>query len=59
MRMHDNPDAPDLHDRFFRLSSGLNTFTNMLKVTLPRDAFSKFYGKNGTYEAVITVGMMN
>lgn len=58
-RMHDNPDAPDLHDRFFRQSSGLNTFTNMLKVTLPRDAFSKFYGKNGTYEAVITVGMMN
>lgn len=57
--MHDNPDAPDLHDRFSKLSSGLNIETNMLKVTLPRDAFSSFYGKNGTYEAVFTVGLMH
>lgn len=56
--MHDNPDAPDLHDRFFKQSSGLNSLTNMLKVTLPRGAFSNLYGKNGTYEAVITVGLM-
>lgn len=57
--MHDNPDAPELHDRFFKLSSGLNSSTNMLKVTLPRDTFSSFYGKNGTYEAVITVGLIH
>lgn len=56
--MHDNPDAPGLHDRFFMLSSGLNTSTNMLKTTLPKNAFSKAYGKKGTYEAVITVGLM-
>lgn len=55
--MHDNPDAPDLHDRFFKLSSGLDSMVNMLKTTLPRDAFSNSYGKNGTYEAVITVGL--
>lgn len=58
-KMHDNPDAPDLHDRFVKQSSGLNSVTNMLKVTLPKDAFSALYGKNGTYEAVITVGMIN
>ena len=57
--MHDNPDTPDLHDRFFKLSSGLNSLTNMLKVALPKDAFSSFYGKNGTYEAVFTVGLIN
>ena len=57
--MHDNPDAPALHDRFFMLSSGLNSSTNMLKVALPRDVFSSSYGKNGTYEAVFTVGLMH
>lgn len=56
--MHDNPDAPGRHDRFFMLSSGLNTSTNMLKTTLPKNAFSRAYGKKGTYEAVITVGLM-
>ncbi len=57
--MHDNPDAHDLHDRFSMLSSGLNSETNMLKVALPREAFSSAYGKNGTYEAVITVGLIH
>ena len=57
--MHNNPNAPDLHDRFFMLSSGLNTDTNMLKVSLPRETFSNAYGKNGTYEAVITVGLIH
>lgn len=57
--MHDNPDAPDLHDRFFKLGSGLDKEVNMLKTTLPKEAFSSSYGKNGTYEAVITVGLMH
>lgn len=57
--MHDSPDVPGLHDRFFMLSSGLNTSTNTLKTTLPKDAFSSAYGKNGTYEAVITVGLIH
>lgn len=57
--MHNNPNAPDLHDRFFMLSSGLNSETNMLKVALPREAFSSAYGKNGTYEAVFTVGLIH
>lgn len=57
--MHNNPNAPDLHDRFFMLSSGLNSDTNMLKVTLPKETFSSAYGKNGTYEAVFTVGLIH
>lgn len=57
--MHDNPDAPDLHDRFIKLGSGLDDLVNMLKTTLPKEAFSRSYGKNGTYEAVITVGLMH
>lgn len=57
--MHDNPDAPGLHDRFFKLGSGLDQEVNMLKTTLPKETFSKAYGKNGTYEAVITVGLIH
>ena len=56
--MHDNPDAPDVHDRFFMISSGLDDKVNMTMATLPRHAFSKRHGKNGTYEAVITVGLV-
>lgn len=58
-QMHDNPDAPDLHDRFFQMSSGLDDIVKMIKTTLPREAFSKLYGKNGTYEAIITVGLIH
>lgn len=57
--MHDNPDAPGLHDRFFKLGSGLDQEVNMLKTTLPKEVFSNAYGKNGTYEAVITVGLIH
>lgn len=57
--MHDNPDAPDVHGRFFMISSGLDDKVNMTMATLPRHAFSKRYGKNGTYEAVITVGLVH
>ncbi|MFZ2301917.1 MAG: hypothetical protein WAW10_08620 [Gallionella sp.] len=57
--MHDNPDAPDVHDRFFMISSGLDDKVNMTMATLPRHAFSKRHSKNGTYEAVITVGLVH
>lgn len=56
-RMHDNPDAPDVHDRFFLISSGLDDIVKTAKATLPKHAFSNRYGKNGTYEAIITVGL--
>ena len=58
-RMHDNPDAPDVHDRFFMLSSGLDDKVMTTLTTLPKHAFSNRYGKNGTYEAIITVGLIH
>ena len=58
-QMHDNPEAPDQHDRFFVISSGLDDIVKMIKATLPREAFSNLYGKNGTYEAIITVGLIH
>lgn len=58
-RMQDNPDAPDMHDRFFKISSGLDDVIEMAMATLPVHAFSNRYGKNGTYEAVITVGLIH
>lgn len=57
--MHDNPDAPDERDRFFMLNSGLDDKVNMAMATLPKHAFSNRNGKKGTYEAVITVGLIN
>ena len=57
--MRDNSDAPGQHDRFFKLGSGLDETVNMIKTSLPRDAFSNLYGKNGTCEAVITVGLIS
>ena len=58
-RMYDNPDAPDVHDRYFMISSGLDDIVKMAMTTLPRHAFSNRYGKNGTYEAIITVGLIH
>lgn len=54
---HDNPDAPGMRDRFFMINSGLDDKVNMAMATLPRYAFSNRNGKNGTYEAIITVGL--
>lgn len=56
-RMHDNPEAPDMHDRFFMISSGLDDKINMAMTTLPKQAFSNRHGKNRTYEAIITIGL--
>ncbi|MDP1997564.1 MAG: hypothetical protein Q8J90_10235 [Gallionella sp.] len=58
-RMHDNPDDPDVHDRFYRLSSGVDDIVMTTKAVLPKHAFSNRYGKNGTFEAVITVGLIH
>jgi len=57
--MHDNPDEPGVHDRFFLISSGLDDIVEMAMATLPKYAFSNRYGKNGTYEAIITVGLIH
>lgn len=53
-RMYDNPDAPDVHDRFCLIDSGVS-HTGDIITSLPKQVFSNHYGKNGTYEAVITV----
>lgn len=58
-RMYDNPDAPDVHDKFFMISTGLDDVIEMAMATLPVHAFSSRYGKNGTYEAIITVGLIH
>lgn len=58
-QLHDNPDAPDVHDRFVMLDSGLDDVLEMAMTTLPKYAFSNRYGKNGTYEAIITVGLIH
>ena len=57
--MYDNPDAPGVHGRFFMLSSALDDKVNMAMTTLPKHAFSNRNGKKGTYEAIITVGLIN
>ncbi len=58
-QLHDNPDAPDVHDRFVMIDSGLDDVLEMTMATLPKYAFSNRYGKNGTYEAIITVGLVH
>ncbi len=57
--MYDNPDEPDMHNRFFMISSALDDKVNMAITTLPKHAFSNRNGKKGTYEAIITVGLIN
>ena len=56
--MHDYPDASNKHDRFFMIASGVDEIIKTVSATLPKHAFSKRYGKNGTYEAIITVGLV-
>ncbi len=59
VQMLGNPSAPDVQDRFFKLDSGLRARTKTVRVKLPKDAFSNRYGKNGTYEAIVTVGLIH
>lgn len=56
-RMYDNPDTPDVHDRFCLIESGVG-HTGVIFTSLPKQVFSNHYGKNGTYEAIITVGLI-
>lgn len=53
-RMYDNPDTPDVHDRFCVIDSGVG-HTGAIIAWLPKEVFSNHYGKNGTYEAIITI----
>jgi ferredoxin-fold anticodon binding domain-containing protein len=53
-RMYDNPDEPDVHDRFCVINSGVSHM-GVVFTSLPQQVFSSHYGKNGTYEAIITV----
>lgn len=53
-RMYDNPDEPDVHDRFCIIDSGVSHL-GVIFTSLPQQVFSNHYGQNGTYEAIITV----
>ncbi len=53
-RMYDNPDTPDVHDKFCLIDSGVS-HTGAIITSLPKEVFSNHYGKNGTYEAIITI----
>lgn len=57
VQMHGTPDVPDLHDKLFKINSGVDDILKKVKATLPRHAFSNLYSKNGTYEATFTVGL--
>jgi len=56
--MQDNSGASDEHGRFVMLYSGLDGVLMTARTTLPKHAFSNLYGKKGTYEAVMTVGLI-
>lgn len=58
-QIHEMPDAPKDNDRFYLFNSAFSMETRMLQTTLPRYAFSNRYGKDGTYEAIITVGILH
>lgn len=57
--MYDNPEIQDAQGRFFMMDSGLDDKVNMAMTTLPKHAFSNRNGKKGTYEAIITVGLIH
>jgi len=56
--MKDNSGAPAEHGRFVMLYSSVDQVIMTARTTLPRHAFSNLYSKKGTYEAVITVGLI-
>lgn len=58
-RLPDNPDSPGVRDRFVMIDSGLDDVVQMANTTLPKQAFSSRHGKKGTYEAIITVGLIH
>ena len=57
-RIYDNPDTPDVQDRFCLIDSGVG-HTGAIITSLPTYVFSNHYGKNGTYEAIITVMLIH
>jgi hypothetical protein len=57
--MHDNPDAPDVHDSFFMISSSVDEVIMSVRTTLPRHAFSTRHSNDGTHEAVMIVGLVD
>ena len=57
-RIYDNPDTPDMQDRFCLIDSGVG-HTGAIITSLPKYVFSNHYGKNGTYEAIITVVLIH
>jgi hypothetical protein len=59
VRMHDNPDVMETHDRFFMISSSVDDVIKTVRTTLPRHAFSTRFGRDGSHEAVVTVGLMH
>lgn len=58
-RVYENPEVPETRDRFYQFDSGLDEPMKTVNATLPNYVFSNRYGKNGMYEAVITVGLIH
>jgi hypothetical protein len=57
-RMQDNPAATDDHGRFVMLTSSVKSATMTASTVFPRQAFSTRFSKDGTFEAVLTVGLI-
>ena len=57
--LYGHTDQPEMHGQFFLINSGLDDQVSMAMATLPKHAFSNRHGKNGTYEAIITIGLIH
>ena len=57
-RMHDHSAAQDEQDRFILVWSSVNQALMTAKTMLSKQAFSAAYGKDRTYEAVLTIGLI-
>ena len=57
-QIHEAPEASETHDRFHLFNSGYDIVTKAVHTTMPKYVFSNRYGTKGTYEAIVTVGVI-
>lgn len=58
-RVYSNPEVPENRDSFYLFSSAIDETVKTVHTILPKYVFSNQYGKNGTYEAIITIGLIH
>lgn len=58
-RVYINPELPENRDSFYLFSSAVDETVKTVHTILPKYVFSNQYGKNGTYEAIITIGLIH